>query len=441
MALAAMDKRNGTTMALAVLIAINVLNFYDRNVTGALVEPVRKEFHLSDTQVGLIGSAFIWLYALVGVPLGNIADRWSRKKLLVGGIVAWSALTASAALATSYATLLFTRLGFGVGEAAVAPTATSWIGDLFPARKRATPLALFMIGVPLGGALAYFFSGPIAQAFGWRAAMVVAAAPALLLIPLLLRLQEPRRGAVESHHEATPTGLRAMLAVARIPTLWWIIASGALLNFNMYALGTFVPALLSRIYHVSLAQSGIDTGIIYAVGGITGSLIAGWLGDRVGGRGNGRLLCAAGVVILGAPASYFGILGGDMLTAVIFLTFSYGTLCMYYGLVYSAIQDIVAPAMRGTAMAIYFMAMYLCGASFGPLLTGKLSDMMARRAAEAAGSEQVTEAFKAVGLQQAMLIMPVLAVLLAGVLYMGSRTIGRDIAKRAVVARQAMAGA
>lgn len=441
MALAAMDKRNGATMALVVLVAINILNFYDRNVTGALTEPVRKEFHLSDTQVGFIGSAFIWLYALVGVPLGSVADRWSRKKLLVGGILVWSALTASAALATSYAILLFTRLGFGVGEAAVAPTATSWIGDMFPASRRAAPLALFMIGVPLGGALAYFFSGPIAQAFGWRAAMVVAAAPALLLIPLLLRLREPRRGAAESQHEVTPTGLRAMATVARIPTLWWIIASGALLNFNMYALGVFIPAFLSRIYHVSLARSGIDTGIIYAAGGITGTLIAGWLGDRVSGRRNGRLLVAAWVVIIGAPASYFGILGGTTMTAVVFLTFSYGTLCTYYGLVYSAIQDIVAPAMRGTAMAIYFMAMYLCGASFGPLLTGKLSDMMARRAADAAGSAQVTEAFKAVGLQQAMLIIPVLAVLLAVVLYMGSRTIGRDIEKRAVVARQAMAGA
>jgi MFS family permease len=433
--------RNSAKAALAVLVAINVLNFYDRNVAGALVEPIRKEFHLSDTQVGFIGSAFIWLYALVGVPLGSIADRWSRKKLLVAGIVVWSTLTALTALAASYTMLVFTRLGFGAGEAAVAPTATSWIGDLFPAKKRAAPLALFMVGVPLGGALAFFFSGPIAQAYGWRIAMVVAAAPALLLAPLVLGLHEPERGAAEHHRErAAPTGGIAMLTVARVPTLWWIIASGALLNFNMYALGTFVPAFLSRIHHVTLAQSGIDTGITYAVGGITGTFIAAWLGDRVVHRRDGRLLWAAGMALIGAPASYLGILASDLALAVVLLTFSYGTLCTYYGLVYSAIQDIVAPAMRGTAMAIYFMAMYLCGASFGPLLTGRLSDAMAHRAAGAAGSSIVTEAFKAVGLQQAMLIMPALAVLLAVVLYIGSRTIGKDMEKREMVARQATAG-
>ena len=215
-----MEIPKGARAALAVLIAINILNFYDRNVTGALAEPVRKEFHLSDTQIGFLGSIFIWLYALVGVPLGSIADRWSRKKLLAGGIVIWSLLTGLAALATTYGMLLGSRLGFAVGEAAVAPTATSWIGDLFPASKRAAPLALFMIGVPLGGAFAFFFSGPVAQAFGWRAAMVVAAAPAVLLVPLLVRLREPQRGAVETHREMAPAGLAAILTVARVPTLW-----------------------------------------------------------------------------------------------------------------------------------------------------------------------------------------------------------------------------
>jgi MFS family permease len=428
--------RKDAKTALAVLVAINILNFYDRNVTGALVEPMRKEFHLSDTQIGLLGSIFIWLYALIGVPLGNVADRWSRKKILAGGIVVWSALTALTALAGTYTMLLFARLGFAVGEAAVAPTATSWIGDLFPASKRAAPLALFMIGVPMGGALAFFFSGPIAQAYGWRTAMVAAAAPALLLIPLLLRLKEPERGAAETHREVSVTGFAAMRTVMRVPTLWWIIASGALLNFNMYALGTFVPAFLSRIHHVSLAQSGIDTGITYALGGIIGTVLAGWLGDRaIQRRKNGRLLWAAGIVLIGAPASYLGILAGDVLTAVVFLTISYATLCTYYGLVYSAIQDIVAPAMRGTAMAIYFMAMYLCGASFGPLLTGKLSDMMAHRAA---GSGPLTEAFKAIGLQQAMLVMPALALILSVVLYFGSRTIAQDMEKRVTLARAAM---
>ncbi len=414
---------------LLVLIAINILNFYDRNVMGALTEPVRREFHLNDTQVGLIGSAFIWLYALVGVPLGRLADRRSRKKLLAGGITVWSVLTALTALAGSYGMLLLSRLGFAVGEAVVAPTATSWIGDLYPAHRRARPLALFMLGVPVGGALSYFLSGPIAQAWGWRTAMVVAAVPAMILIPFLLRLREPARGAAE------PAGTQggSAITVLRIPTLWWIILSGALLNFNMYALGQFMPAFLSRIHHVSLAHAGIGTGITYAVGGVAGSLLAGWLGDRViHWKPQGRMVLASLLAFCGAPCAWFGILAGNVTASIALITFFYGSLCSYYGFVYSSIQDIVAPAMRGIAMAIYFMCMYLCGASFGPLLTGKVSDLMARHAADLANSVVVTEAHRATGLQQAMLLMPVFSLLLALVLFGGSRTIVRDMKRREI---------
>ena len=425
--------RRATYSSLAVLVAVNMLNFYDRHVIGALTEPIRREFGLSDSQVGLIGSAFIWLYAIVGLPLGRAADAWSRKKLLAGGMVVWAALTGIAAMAANYIMLLFSRLGFAVGEAVVAPAATSWIGDLFPAGERSRPLALFMLGVPVGGALSYFFSGPVAQAYGWRAAMVLAAAPALILTPLLLRLIEPTRGAAETHrHE--PMAKSSMAAILKIPTMWWIIASGALLNFNMYAIGQFLPAFLSRIHGLTLARSGIATGVIFAAGGLAGGFLAGRLGDRIiHKRENGRLLVAAAIAIVGAPVGYLGIGSTDVYAAIALITIAYGTLNAYYGLVYSAIQDIVAPAMRGTAMAIYFLAMYMCGASFGPLLTGKLSDLMARRAADAAGAARITEAFKAIGLQQAMFIIPLLSVLLALVLYCGSRTIAADMRKRAAL--------
>src|SRR5579871_3445945 len=158
--------RKSATFAIVVLFAINILNFYDRNVAGAVVEPMRKEFHLNDTQIGLLTTAMTLLYAIVGVPLGRVADLWSRKRLLAWGILVWSALTASTYFAMNYTMVLISRLGVGVGEAACAPTATSWLGDLVPRHKRARVLALFMLGVPVGGALAYFFSGPIAQAFG-----------------------------------------------------------------------------------------------------------------------------------------------------------------------------------------------------------------------------------------------------------------------------------
>lgn len=410
-----------------VLFAVNILNFYDRHVAGALTEPIRKEFHLTDAQVGLLGSVFIWLYAIVGVPLGRIADSANRKKLLAWAVAIWASLTASAAFATSYAMLMISRIGVGVGEAACAPTATSWLGDLFPANKRSRVLALFMLGVPVGGALSFFFSGTLAQTYGWRTAMIVAAAPAVLLVPALLMLAEPQRGASETSPSDAPASVWAIL---RIPTLWWIISSGVLLNFNAYAFATFLPAFLSRVHGMSLASSGVASGVVYLLGGIAGASLAGVLGDSiVRVRKDGRLLVASAAALVTAPLACLGILpsAGSAALPLVFLALTYAAITSYYGLVYSAIQDLVGPRQRGTAMAVYFMAMYMCGASLGPLLTGKLSDFLAHRAATLGGLSTVTEPFRALGLQQAMLLIPALSIVLAFVLYMGSRAIVPDI--------------
>ena len=339
-----MRARHSVLFPVFILFAINILNFYDRIVPGALVEPMRKEFSLTDTQIGLLGSVFTWVYAVVGVPFGRLADCWSRRKLLAIGVVVWTALTALGGFATSYGMLLFTRLGVGVGEAVCAPTGTSWLGDLYPAERRSRVLALFMLGVPVGGALGLFFSGPIAQAWGWRAAMVVAALPALLLVPPLLLLREPERGAAEHGRAALrPTSLVSLFG---IPTLWWIVASGIFVNFNMYAIGSFLPAFLSRVHRLPVSSSGRISGLTYLVGGVCGGLLAGYIGDRiVTRRKDGRLLLAAAISAVGAPFAYAGIVqpAGSLWLAVAFLTISYGALNTYYGLVYSSIQDIVAP--------------------------------------------------------------------------------------------------
>ena len=365
-----------------ILFLVNVLNFYDRHVAGALTEPIRKEFRLTDTQVGLLNSAFIWVYALVGLPLGWLADRFSRKKVLAAAVVVWASLTASAAFAGSFAMLLASRLGVGVGEAGCAPTATSWLGDLFPPVQRSRALAVFMLGVPVGGALSFFFSGALAQAYGWRTAMVIAAAPAVLLAPIVLWMREPKRGDAEGTGEQLHAG--SIWNLLRIPTLWWIILSGALLNFSLYAIATFLPALFSRVHKVSLRASGAYSGVVYLAGGLAGAALAGYAGDAIRERrADGRLRIAALTSMCAAPFAAAAVLRppGSVLATVALMALTYAMLCSYYGLVYSSIQDLVSPTRRATTMAIYFLGMYACGASFGPLLTGRLRDVLARRAA------------------------------------------------------------
>lgn len=415
---------------LAVLFAVNILNFYDRQVLGALLEPIRNEFHLSDTQLGALGTLPIVLYALVGLPLGRLADSGSRKRLLAAGVAVWASLTGLGGLVQSYLMLLVSRLGVYVGEAACAPAATSWIGDLFPAERRSRALSIFMLGVPIGGALSCAISGPAAQAWGWRTALVVAALPAVLLIPALASLDEPARGASEARRPAAATA-PPVWSILRIPTLWWIIASGALVNFNLYALATFFPAFLTRYHGLSVGQAGLWAGAGYGAAGLAGGLIAGAWGDRViHKRKDGRMLSASAAALMAAPLALVGIRqpAGGAAASIALIMLAYGFLNMYYGLVYSAIHDIVAPAVRATTMAVYFLAMYLCGASFGPLITGRLSDFLARSAAQAAGSAVVGEAYRAIGLHQAMYVIPALSAALALALYAGSRTVAADMA-------------
>ncbi len=266
--------------------------------------------------------------------------------------------------------------------------------------------------------------------------MVVAAAPALLLVPLLLMLREPARGASEKHATA-PAGASSIRQVLRVPTFWWIAVSGALVNFNLYSIGVFFPAFFGRIHHMNVARAGIMTGIVYAVGGVLGGSVAGIWGDRIVHQSrSGRLKVAAIAALLAVPLSYFGIHQGygALALALPLLTLSYGLLNMYYGLVYASIHDIVAPALRGTSMSIYFLVMYLIGASWGTLIIGRMSDRFALHAAHLAGADKINEAFKAIGLQQALLAVPVLSLLLALVLWLGSRTITRDIENQRKIA-------
>ncbi|HKG23937.1 MAG TPA: MFS transporter [Blastocatellia bacterium] len=430
-----MNYRTRTTCALIVLFAINALNFFDRQILGAVTEPVRKEWGLSDSAMGALGTAFTLLYAAVGLPLGRLTDRTKRTTILAVGVFVWSALTAASGLARSYFHLFALRLGVGVGEATCAPAATSLIGDLYPADKRARALSVFMLGLPVGIALSYAVSGSVAHAYGWRAAFYVAGVPGLLCAVATLFLREPERGASEAHtigsqkREGSPYRL-----VMSIPTMWWIIASGALQTFNMYAIGSFIAPFLMRYHGMDIREAGFASMVVFGLSGIPGLLLGGIVGDRVmKRRANGRMLVATVSLFASAPLIYLA-LGrgrGDALGFSILMGAGVAVMNVYYSTVYSTIHDVIEPSLRGTAMSLYFFAMYVLGASLGPYGTGLASDLLTARAAIKAGvreaTEQAMEPFRAEGLHAAMYIIPALAVLLTLVLYAASRTVTSDM--------------
>src|SRR5260221_731365 len=207
------------------------------------------------------------------------------------------------------------------------------------------------------------------------------------------------RGGPEPH----PIGARrrtdsTVALLPHPPSLAWIIVSGALHNFNMYALTTFVPALLTRHHGLSVREAGALSGLVFGVFGGVGLMAGGWIGDRAAARTEGgRLLVSAVALALSAPLLVLFLVQprGEIGTAILVVCPALLLMYLYYAPVYATIQDVVEPARRGTAMAVYFCAMYVMGASLGPVGTGILSDRLASRGASAAGSPTLSEALRA----------------------------------------------
>ncbi len=422
-------------LTLAVLCGINFMNFYDRQILPVVQDDIRREWELSDRDLGLLGTAFIVLYAVVGVPLGRLADVWKRTWVLAAGVAVWSVLTAASGLANGFWSLFVCRLGVGVGEASCAPTASSLIGDLFGPERRARALAIFMFGLPLGLGISSILSGMIAQRFGWQAAFYIPAVPGLMLALAVLT--------VRGHADRVSPAVRplpfgsALQAVLARPTMWWIILSGAVHNFNTYALGTFLTSVMRRYHELDKSTAGLASGLVWGIGAI-GMFLAGWLGDLAFRRRvSGRLEVSCVAIALAVPFALLGLAvpAGRPWPFAFWMVLTYAMMSAYYGTVYASIQDIIEPSLRGMAMAVYFFAMYALGAVLGPVGTGWLSDWLAARAAGQAGAAVVvaddgklmlTDAFRAIGLHQAMYVVPVLCSVLVLVLFAASRTVSAD---------------
>ena len=295
-----------------------------------------------------------------------------------------------------------------------------------------------MIGLPLGVALSFFCSSLLEHRFGWRFTFYISMIPGLVLALLTLLISEPARGGNEIHSIKGTAKRKGSpyLLVLSIPTMWWIILSGALLNFNMYAISSFLSPFLQRVHHLTKLNAGIISMVVYGLAGIPGLIVGGLLGDRMmKHRSNGRLLLASIALAISAPLMFLG-LGrpiGDIPGFVLFCGCGISLMYIYYSTVYSAIQDVIEPSLRGTAMALYFFAMYVLGASLGPVGMGLLSNYFTRRAALAAGVTdtgfQALRPFAAEGLHSALYVIPAFCIALGLVLFAASRTVGHDMEK------------
>ena len=418
---------------LFLLFLANMFNFFDRTIPAIIIEPIRMEWSLSDLQLGLIGTAFTIVYAIAGLPLGRMADTGSRRKIMGWGLAVWSGLTAVNGLAWNFWSFLLIRMGVGIGEASYAPAANSLIGDLFPAHKRARAMGIFMLGLPIGLLLAFFTIGAMVTAFdSWRAPFFIAAVPGLILAVFIFFIKEPTRGAAEQVQSSTQAVEKPLRKVMAIRTFWWLVMAGLAFNFATYACNSFMVPMLQRYFLLPLEQAAMATGVIVGLTGLVGlTLGGGWLADKIHQRwATGRLVFAAISMLIAALATGYALLAGRVEVAVFVALFSIDWLFAYnfYTCVYTAIQDVIEPRLRATAMALFFAGLYLLGGGLGPLAVGILSDHYSSAAMLAAGASEMNETFKAVGLHNAMYLIPVALLVTMVALLQASRCFISDAA-------------
>jgi len=424
----------GAWGVLILLFFVNLLNFIDRTIPSVVLEPIRKEFDLTDTQLGVLGTAFTLIYAIVGLPLGRLADIWHRKYVLAGGVAVWSGFTALSGMMSSFAGFFMVRLGVGVGEASCAPAAISMIGDMFPPAKRGRAMGIFMLGLPLGVLISFIGIAKIYQMTGdWRLPFIIAAIPGFVVALLVLFIREPVRGSQETYVTKVEKVDKPFRKVMAIRTILWISLSGVTVNMAAYGMSLFFKAMMERYYMMEPLAAGKLAGLVLGLSGVVAMTLGAFFSDMVQKRiPNGRLKLGAYCLLLSGPLVFMGLMtpqGGNMGSLALLFFAGLTLFYMYYVAVYTAVQDVVEPRLRASAMAIYFAAQYLLGAAFGSLIIGSLSDMFAKSAMLKANAVEMTEVFRGVGLHDAMFSVPFMLFATAVMLWMASRTYLVDVEK------------
>ena len=368
---------------LILLTLIATVQFFDRAMMVVVVEPIKQEFALSDSQLGLVaGLSYAVAFALAGIPLGWLADRVNRRNLLAVVLTAWSGFVALAGSASSYAALVATRVGLGAMDAGGQPCSVSMIADLVRREKRAGAVAVFFAGVPLGMLLGFMGGGLIASEYGWRAGFYVAAVPGLVLALLLwFTVKEPQRGATEPEGrlpEQAPPLAQSLRFMAGQRSLVLIVVASVLVTATSSAMMSWIGSLLIRTHQLSLPAVGMMTALCMGGVGTVGTLLAGSLADRLGAqdmRWQPRLMALAAALI-----GVFGT-GVCLLPTVPGVAVALGLSWRHYNAAlvnsYALSQSLVQVRMRGVSMSTLIVLLNLIGVGVGPTLAGVLSDAFA----------------------------------------------------------------
>ncbi|WP_162528470.1 MFS transporter [Novosphingobium sp. BW1] len=382
-------------ITVATLFLAQVISTIDRGMLALVVDPVRADLGISEMQIALLqGFAFSIFYVTVGLPLGAVADRVNRRKLLIAGIVVWSLATIAGGLAEGFGAMFASRLFIGVGEAVLGPCAVTMIGDIFPPERRGRPMALYVFGSMIAYGLGSLISGLILEAAPrgafaglpligelapWRLTFILVGASGAVILLLLLALREPPRrsdtpvGQGKVGTLSFAEGLRAMAGRARIFVCYY----GAV---ALFAVGGSVSTMwgavfLTRQYGLDIATAGQSLGTGQIVWAVCGAALAGIVVDKVGARGGAalRMRLAATLTLLAIPSA-LPVLAGNVTLATLLLGAIMGVMAIYGTAMLAILSEIAPPSLRGFAVALYAFVMTLIGASLGPIAVAGLTE-------------------------------------------------------------------
>ena len=358
--------------ALLVLTTLNLLNYVDRSVLFAVQPLVEAEFHLSKTQIGYLTSAFLAFYMIAAPFTGPLADRYSRKLIIVLGAIFWSALTLLTAFTHTYWELLIRHTLVGVGEATFVTIAPTFVADLFEEKTRGRIFGIFYLAIPVGTAAGYLLGGKLGPEYGWRFPFYIAAAPGFLLAIAVLFLKEPVRGQFDSLRETPERG--TLLGLARNPAYWTVTLGMAAGTFSLGGIQVWIPTFLVQARGYSLKDANELFGAIVVVTGIVASIGGGWLGDRLLPRMKGAYYFVSAVsMALGVPIMIVALFyqGKIMIPAIAAAAF---LLLLNTSPLNTALVNAVGAHIRATAIAVNIFILHLLGDVPSPTLMGYVAD-------------------------------------------------------------------